>query len=77
MNLLLLQIDIVSDTITQANNANEIIVEEKTLSILEENVDLLVFAYFSFFSFFMKYSLALFKMIVQRYNAHNFDSTMH
>ena len=35
MKSLLLQIDIVSDTITQANNANEIIVEEKTLSILE------------------------------------------
>lgn len=35
MKLLLLQIDIVSDTITQANNANKIIVEEKTLSILE------------------------------------------
>ena len=35
MNLLLLQIDIVNDTIKQASNANEIIVEEKTLSILE------------------------------------------
>lgn len=35
MKSLLLQIDIVSDTITQANNANEIIAEEKTLSILE------------------------------------------
>ena len=35
MKSLLLQINIVSDTITQANNANEIIVEEKTLSILE------------------------------------------
>ena len=35
MNLFLLQIDIVNDTIKQASNANEIIVEEKTLSILE------------------------------------------
>ena len=35
MKLLLIQIDIVNDTIMQVKNANEIIVEEKTLSILE------------------------------------------
>ena len=35
MKSLLLQIDVLSDTLKQISESNEIIVEEKTLSILE------------------------------------------